>query len=98
MLYIFKHGSSVMFVVASAVRLPLVTALNSWKWIAGPAQGSYAKEDTFALIILIVAIVVYNSEKEENPLSLEAQAVSRKNTLVQDDDDEETHAVSTTKT
>lgn len=79
MLYIFKHGSSVLFVVASAVRLPLVDALNSWKWLAGPAQEAYHKEDTFALIILIVAIVVYYSEPEENPLKSAAE--SRRNSV-----------------
>lgn len=82
MLYIFKHGSSVLFVVASAVRLPLVDALNSWKWIAGPAQEAYRQEDTFALIILIVAIVVYYSEEEENPLKSAAE--SRQASMVRD--------------
>ena len=44
-----------------------MAALNSWEWIAGPAQEAYHKEDTFALIILVIAIVVYYSEPEETP-------------------------------
>ena len=65
MLYVFKKGSSVLFVVANAVRLPLVSALNSWGWISGPAVDEFTRYDTLALLILVIAIVVYYSVEEE---------------------------------
>ncbi|KAF0736848.1 hypothetical protein Ae201684_007004 [Aphanomyces euteiches] len=66
MLYIFKEGSSVMFVVSSAVCLPLTDVLYMVPFIAGPkASQTFTIYDGFALFVLIVGMVVYYSEKEE---------------------------------
>ena len=40
MLYVFKHGSSVLFVIANAVRLPLVDVLLMSSFIAGKSASS----------------------------------------------------------
>ena len=66
MLFVFKRGSSVLFVIANAVRLPLVDFLNSWGFVSGPAQESFETNDGYALFILVLAIIVYYAEKEEH--------------------------------
>lgn len=63
-LYVFKKGSSVLFVVANAVRLPLVDALNSVKFVSGVARETIGKYDYFALFALVMAIFVYYSEPD----------------------------------
>jgi hypothetical protein len=65
MLFVFKHGSSVLFVVANAARLPLVQCLLMWKWLAGPSDQKFAVYDGYALFALVLAVVVYYSEKED---------------------------------
>lgn len=66
MLYIFKEGSSVMFVVSSAVCLPLTDVLYMVPFIAGPkAAQTFTIYDGFALFVLIMGMMVYHSEKEE---------------------------------
>lgn len=64
-LYIFKHGSSVLFVVANAVRLPLVDALNSWKFVSGQAAQDFGKYDALSLGLLVLSLVIYYSEAED---------------------------------
>lgn len=82
-LYVFQHGSSVLFVVANAVRLPLVDALNSVRFVSGQATEAFGKYDAFALIPLVLAIFVYYSEPEMDDIKkreLErAAAVARGN-------------------
>eukprot|EP00753_Platysulcus_tardus_P016082 PLAT5399.4.p1 GENE.PLAT5399.4~~PLAT5399.4.p1 ORF type:complete len:469 (-),score=119.19 PLAT5399.4:17-1300(-) len=65
MLYVFKAGSSVLFVVASAVRLPLVDLLLLSSFVAGPSRAFFTVYDGFALFILVLAIFIYYSEKEQ---------------------------------
>ncbi|EQC39262.1 hypothetical protein SDRG_03467 [Saprolegnia diclina VS20] len=66
MLYIFKEGSSVLFVVSSAVCLPLTDILYMVPFLAGPqATQSFTIFDGFALFILIIGMLIYHSEKEE---------------------------------
>lgn len=67
MLYIFKAGSSVLFVVASAARLPLVDILLMFGFLAGPAKASFTVFDGFALMALILAITTYNLQPEIKP-------------------------------
>ena len=64
MLYVFKHGSSVLFVIANAVRLPLVDVLLMSGFIAGKSASSFTEYDGYALVALVLAIVVYYAEKE----------------------------------
>lgn len=71
MLAIFKRGSSVLFVVASACRLPLVDILLTWKLIAGAALATFTLYDGFALVALIIAITTYNLVPESKPEALE---------------------------
>uniref|UniRef100_A0A7S1CLN1 EamA domain-containing protein n=1 Tax=Bicosoecida sp. CB-2014 TaxID=1486930 RepID=A0A7S1CLN1_9STRA len=63
-LYIFKHGSSVLFVVANAVRLPLVDALNSWSFVSGQAHQDFGKYDVLSLMVLVLSLWIYYSESE----------------------------------
>ncbi len=65
MLFVFKRGSSVLFVIASAICLPLVDVLYIFPFIAGKAQENFSIYDGFALFALVFAIVIYYSEKEE---------------------------------
>lgn len=66
MLYIFKEGSSVLFVVSSAVCLPLTDLLYMIPALAGPeAQQSFTIYDGFALFVLVMGLLVYHSEKED---------------------------------
>lgn len=71
MLYVFKRGSSVLFVVASAVRLPLVDLLLMSGFIAGRAKEQFSLYDGFSLFALVLAIVTYYSEKEERRVEVE---------------------------
>lgn len=64
MLEIFKRGSSVLFVVASAVRLPLVDILLLWPLLAGVATATFTSFDAFALVALLLAMYLYNSQPE----------------------------------
>lgn len=64
MLYIFKGGSSVLFVVSSAVCLPLADLLYNIPLIAGSAYEAFTIYDGFALFVLVMAILTYYSEKE----------------------------------
>lgn len=65
MLYIFKKGSSVLFTIASALRLPLVDVLLLSKFIAGGAAvNALTVFDGYALFILVIGILVYYSQKE----------------------------------
>lgn len=66
MLYIFKEGSSVLFVVSSAVGLPLTDVLYLFPMLTGPAAGqTFTIYDGFALFVLVIGLLVYHSEKEE---------------------------------
>ena len=64
MLYIFKSGSSVLFVISSAVALPLSDFLYISSFIAGSAAEPFTLYDGFALFILVLAMYVYYSEPE----------------------------------
>lgn len=66
MLYIFKEGSSVLFVVSSAVGLPLTDILYLFPVLTGNlARQSFTIYDGFALFVLVMGLLVYHSEKEE---------------------------------
>ncbi|RHY81151.1 hypothetical protein DYB37_009342 [Aphanomyces astaci] len=59
-------GSSVLFVISSAVCLPLTDILYMVPALAGPlAAQKFTIFDGFALFIIILGMVVYHSEKEE---------------------------------
>ena len=75
MLYIFKAGSSALFVVASAARLPLVDIMLMFGFLAGPAQAAFTVFDGFALIALILAITTYNLHPEIKPAAADAAAL-----------------------
>ncbi|CAH0475864.1 unnamed protein product [Peronospora belbahrii] len=66
MLYIFKEGSSVLFVVSSAVGLPLTDLLYMLPFLTGKFAGqAFTIYDGFALFVLVMGLLVYHSEKEE---------------------------------
>ncbi|RHZ16343.1 hypothetical protein DYB26_004054 [Aphanomyces astaci] len=66
MMFVFKEGSSVLFVISSAVCLPLTDILYMVPALAGPlAAQKFTIFDGFALFIIILGMVVYHSEKEE---------------------------------
>jgi hypothetical protein len=66
MLYIFKEGSSVLFVISSAVCLPLTDLLYLIPFLTGKFAGQkFTIYDGFALFVLIMGMLVYHSEKEE---------------------------------
>lgn len=54
MLFVFKHASSVLFVIAATIRLPLVDLLLLLPAIAGAAKGSFTIYDAFALVACVV--------------------------------------------
>ena len=59
MLYIFKEGSSVLFVVSSAVCLPLTDLLYMIPFLAGSkAQQNFTIYDGFALFALVVSYII----------------------------------------
>ncbi|OQS06892.1 Drug/Metabolite Transporter (DMT) Superfamily [Thraustotheca clavata] len=65
MLYVFKEGSSVLFVISSAICLPLTDVLYMFPIITGnKATQSFTLYDAFALFVLVIGILVYHSEKE----------------------------------
>ena len=64
MLFIFRQGSSVLFVVASTVRLPIVDLLLMWRFVSGPAYSKFSLFDGFALFALALGIITYQSEPE----------------------------------
>ncbi len=76
MLYIFKAGSSVLFVVASAARLPLVDILLMFGFLAGPAQATFTVFDGFALVALVLAITTYNLNPEIKPAVVNVPALA----------------------
>ena len=55
LLIVFRDGSSVLAVVASAARLPLVNVLLMVQVISGGAQQGFTLHDGFALAILVVS-------------------------------------------
>lgn len=70
MLYIFKEGSSVLFVVSSAVCLPLTDLLYMIPFLTGEFAGQkFTIYDGFALFVLVMGLLVYHSEKEERQLA-----------------------------
>lgn len=70
MLYIFKEGSSVLFVVSSAICLPLTDVLYMVAMLAGPsAQQKFTIFDGFSLFVLVMGLLVYHSEKEQRQVS-----------------------------
>ena len=54
MLFVFRNGSSVLFVIASSVRLPLVDLFLNVDLISGPAYAKFSVFDAFALVALVV--------------------------------------------
>lgn len=73
MLYIFKEGSSVLFVVSSAVGLPLTDLLYMIPVLTGKAAGQkFTIYDGFALFVLVMGLLVYHAEKEERKRGLES--------------------------
>jgi hypothetical protein len=72
MLVVFKKGSSVLAVISSTARLPLVDVLLLWGFLAGAAKiTAITAYDAFALLIIIAGIVSYKwrseVKKEINP-------------------------------
>ncbi|CCI50230.1 unnamed protein product [Albugo candida] len=68
MLYIFKEGSSVLFVVSSAVCLPLTDLLYMYPMLTGPSAGQkFTIHDGFALFALVMGVLIYHSEKVGRP-------------------------------
>ncbi|EQC39246.1 hypothetical protein SDRG_03451 [Saprolegnia diclina VS20] len=66
MLFVFKEGSSVLFVVSSAICLPLTDMLYMLPFLAGAhASQTFTLYDAFALFVLVIGILVYHSEKEQ---------------------------------
>jgi drug/metabolite transporter (DMT)-like permease len=67
MLIVFKKGSSVLAVISSTVRLPLVDLLLLWRFLAGPATiAAFTQWDAYALVLIIVGIVAYKLKEEES--------------------------------
>ncbi|KAF0695375.1 Aste57867_13809 [Aphanomyces stellatus] len=65
MMYIIREGSSVVYVVSSAVCLPLTGILYMIPALAGPlAMQKFTVFDGFALFIILLGMVSYYSEKE----------------------------------
>jgi hypothetical protein len=57
MMYVFKEGSSVLFVISSAVCLPLTDVLYMIPILAGPlAKQTFTIFDGFALFIIMVRL------------------------------------------
>ncbi|OQR98790.1 Drug/Metabolite Transporter (DMT) Superfamily [Achlya hypogyna] len=78
MLYVFKEGSSVLFVVSSAICLPLTDVLYMLPLITGPkATQSFTLYDAFALFVLVIGILVYHSEKEQRMDATGTKSVER---------------------
>jgi hypothetical protein len=78
MLYIFKEGSSVLFVVSSAVCLPLTDLLYMVPVLTGKFAGqSFTIYDGFALFVLVMGMLVYHSEKEERLVESGARSVEK---------------------
>ncbi|RHY69762.1 hypothetical protein DYB38_013486 [Aphanomyces astaci] len=66
MMFVFKEGSSVLFVISSAVCLPLTDVLYMLPVLAGPlAKQKFTIFDGFALFIIVMGLIVYHSEREE---------------------------------
>eukprot|EP00475_Leptophrys_vorax_P012737 TRINITY_DN1910_c0_g1_i1.p1 TRINITY_DN1910_c0_g1~~TRINITY_DN1910_c0_g1_i1.p1 ORF type:complete len:484 (-),score=115.03 TRINITY_DN1910_c0_g1_i1:76-1527(-) len=66
MLVVFKKGSSVLAVISSTARLPLVDILLLWGFLAGAAKiQSITIYDILALIIIISGIVTYKWHSEQ---------------------------------
>lgn len=64
-LVIFKRGSSVLFTIASAMRLPVVDVLLLWRFVAGPKTVNKLNVYTYyAVGLLILGIITYYHEKE----------------------------------
>ncbi|KAI9989692.1 hypothetical protein PInf_019977 [Phytophthora infestans] len=73
MLYIFKEGSSVLFVVSSAVGLPLTDLLYMIPLLTGKAASqAFTIYDGFSLFVLVMGLLVYHSEKEERKRGTES--------------------------
>jgi hypothetical protein len=65
MLVVFKKGSSVLAVIGSTLRLPLVDLLLLWRFLAGPATiAAFTQWDGYALVMIIVGIVLYKMKEE----------------------------------
>ena len=64
MLYIFREGSSVLFVISNTVVLPTVDILLMWRFLSGPAYAKFSLFDGFSLFALVVGITTYQSERE----------------------------------
>ncbi|KAF0695388.1 Aste57867_13822 [Aphanomyces stellatus] len=66
MLYVFKEGSSVLFVVSSAVCLPLTDILYMFPMLTGAkASQTFTLHDGFAIFVLVMGMLVYHAEKEQ---------------------------------
>ncbi|KAH9104213.1 hypothetical protein LEN26_015090 [Aphanomyces euteiches] len=72
MMYVFREGSSVIYVVTSAVCLPLTDVLYMIPALAGPlATQKFTIFDGFALFVIVLGMVVYQFEKEERDIGKE---------------------------
>jgi hypothetical protein len=70
MLYIFKRGSSVLFVIASAIRLPLVDFFLLIPWLAGEARQKHISVyDWFALFAIVRSSFLQEILLNDAPLS-----------------------------
>ncbi|CAK4417195.1 unnamed protein product [Aphanomyces euteiches] len=71
-MYVFREGSSVIYVATSAVCLPLTDVLYMIPALAGPlATQKFTIFDGFALFVIVLGMVVYQSEKEERDIGKE---------------------------
>ncbi len=71
MLYILKQGSSVLFVVSSAVCLSSTDVLYMKPFLAGPkAAQTFTIYDGFALFVLVRGMLIYHSENEERRVDI----------------------------
>ena len=78
MLYTFKSGSSVLFVISSAIALPLSDILYTFPAIAGSAVLPFTVYDGVALLVLVLSMSIYYSKKEERVVISDSPKQSKK--------------------
>ena len=72
MLSIFRAGSSALFTVAAAARIPLVSLLLLSGAVAGPASSpGFTAYDGVASVLAVAGVLLYNSVREVEPVPSE---------------------------
>eukprot|EP00127_Corallochytrium_limacisporum_P003974 Clim_evm23s156 gene=Clim_evmTU23s156 len=64
-LYVFKHGSATLAVIASALRVALSDFLFEWAFLAGPATHQLSTADYVSLAVLLVGLIMYRWYPED---------------------------------